>query len=80
MSDMQEKDKEASKTEEEDGSMETQAYPHLEGEVGKTGWGVELVHQNEKDVIFRVYCRDVERDWFKLIVKCPKSRFKRIGG
>jgi hypothetical protein len=76
--DLQEEDNEEASEEEETRRVETQA-PCLEGEVKETGWEVRLVKQDESKVWFRVYCMDEERDWFKLLVKCPKSKFRKIG-
>jgi transglutaminase-like putative cysteine protease len=53
--------------------------PLLEGEISGTGWEVKMTRQDETHVWFRVYCKDKERDWFKIDIKCPKKKFKKVG-
>jgi hypothetical protein len=78
MSDMQEENNEEASKEKRKRSVATQT-PCLEGEVGRTGWEVSLVQQDENSLVFKVYCRDEARDWYQLLVRCPKSKFRKIG-
>ena len=78
VSDMQEEDNKKTSEEEEKRSVAAQA-PRLEGEVSKTGWEVKLVKQDKTSLIFKVFCKDEEREWFQLVVRCPKQKFRRIG-
>jgi hypothetical protein len=79
MSDMQKEDKEKTEEIEDTGSVVSSSQTYLEGEVSETGWEVKLVKQDKTSLIFKVFCRDEEREWFQLIVKCPKKKFKRVG-
>lgn len=52
---------------------------YLEGEISNTGWEVKMTKQYKTHVCFRVYCKDEDREWFKIDIKCPKKKFMRIG-
>lgn len=78
MPDMQEENNEETEEKESKGSMGPSTHPALEGEVKSSGWEVKLVSQDEAHVTFRVSCMDEDRDWFKLVVRAPKNKFKKI--
>ena len=50
---------------------------YLKGEV-RDRWQVKMTRQDNDYVYFRVWCADQERDWFKLDIRCPKNKFRRL--
>ena len=67
------------KPEEVGESMSAPSPPFLEGEISDTGWEVKMTRQDDTRVWFRVYCKDEDREWFKIDIRCSKKKFRRVG-
>lgn len=78
MSDMQKKDNKEATESKEERSVEAQT-PIVERTFAENEWSAEVVKQSDTHVIFKVYCKDTKRDWYQLIVRCEKKKFKKIG-
>lgn len=52
---------------------------YLKGEVSKAGWSIQFVKQTEDYVWFKVSCKNKDRQWFTIKVKCPKKKFRSTG-
>ncbi len=79
MPDMQKENKKEAKTSEETRSMVSQAHPRLEGKILDSGWEVKQTLQDDTQICFRVMVMNEDREWYKLDIRCPKSKFTKIG-
>jgi hypothetical protein len=75
---MQKEDNKETEEKKVKGSMAPQAQTSMVGKIHKSGWEVNMTRQDNDYVYFQVYCMGDDRDWYKLNIRCPKEKFKKM--
>ena len=76
MSNMQEENNKETAKEKSKRRMAPQTLEDKEAK--STGWRVSFKEQDDKSVVVQIACPSIDRDWYRITARIPKSKLKRL--